>query len=114
VAKLRATPVGTVLAPTASSPMRRCPYRVHVPVGAAAAAPTKPLDTDVTRLHGLRPRKLRATGQRRIMCRMVYLMALTNINTGKNNITHDEQPKNNTEPKVMIPKNDVSNKTTSF
>ena len=54
------------MAPPAASPMRRCPYRVHVPVGAAAAAPTRPLDTDVTCLHGLRPRKLRATGQRRI------------------------------------------------
>jgi hypothetical protein len=55
-----------LLAPTASSPMWRCPYRVHGLVGAAAAAPTRPLDTDVTCLHGLRPRKLRATGQRRI------------------------------------------------
>jgi hypothetical protein len=32
------------------------------------APPTRPLDTDVTCLHGLRPCKLRATGQRRIMC----------------------------------------------
>ena len=31
--------------------MWRCPYRCHVLVGAAKAAPTRPLDTDVTRLH---------------------------------------------------------------
>jgi len=39
------------LAPPAASPMRRCPYRCNVPVVAAKAAPTRPFDTDVTRLH---------------------------------------------------------------
>ena len=37
------------------------PHRVHVPAVSAAATPTRPLDTDDTRLLDLRPYKLRAT-----------------------------------------------------
>jgi hypothetical protein len=36
------------------------------PGGALKAAPTRPLDADVTCLHDLRSRNLRATGQRHI------------------------------------------------
>jgi hypothetical protein len=59
-------PVSRALAPTASAPMRRCPYRCHGLAGAAKAAPTRPLDTVVTHLHVPTALQDRATGQRRI------------------------------------------------
>ena len=43
-------------------------------------APTRPLDTDVTCLHGLRLRKLRATGQRHIMCSELVADRYTEMN----------------------------------
>ena len=55
------------LAPPAASPMRRCLCRVHVPVGSAYGCANQAIGPRCPLLAwAFGPRKLRATGQRRI------------------------------------------------